>query len=334
MATLDEILGTGTQLPESQQVEEVKVSTDLPQPPATTSPQQQSQGPTVAEQSSTTATQPQRMSYSQMFQQMSPYKPPTQEDLDKERKKQKREAIFAAIGDGISSLSNLYFTTKGAPNAYDPSKGMSAKAKERYDKLKTEREANQRQYMSSYLQALKMDDDTDRADRNWRRQLERDAILDSRAEAKEKRDIAMADLNEKLKAHQITQAEYKAEQERIKSEYAGDYEKSRIDRNNAAGQASRASASASSARAESYRTGSNSSKKPSLKIGDETHTYDTTQDYDRAVEGYASEYGVDINEAITTGTGRRAKTTYRRKPTAQIAAEVEAASKQTPSVGW
>lgn len=62
--------------------------------------------------------QPKRLSYEEMFRQLYPYKPPTHEELEKERKKQRREQIFAAIGDGISALSNLYFTTQYAPNMY------------------------------------------------------------------------------------------------------------------------------------------------------------------------------------------------------------------------
>ena len=55
---------------------------------------------------------PARMSYADMFTKLSPYQPPTQEELANERKKEKREKVFSAISDGISALSNLYFTTK------------------------------------------------------------------------------------------------------------------------------------------------------------------------------------------------------------------------------
>lgn len=99
-----------------------------------------------------------KLSYVEMFQQMSPYKPPTPEELEKERKKQKREAIFAAIGEGISAMSNLYFTTQYAPNAFDPSKGMAATTKARFDRLKKDREDNQRQYMDGFMRAMQMDD--------------------------------------------------------------------------------------------------------------------------------------------------------------------------------
>ena len=122
----------------------------------------------------------QRMSYVEMFQKMSPYKPPTEEELEKERKKEKREKIFAAIGDGIAALSNLFFTTHGAPNAYDPKNSLSAKAKERWDKLKKERDENGRYYTAAYMQAMKNDEEGARDDRNWRHQLEREGIQDQR----------------------------------------------------------------------------------------------------------------------------------------------------------
>ena len=121
-----------------------------------------------------------RMSYVEMFQKMSPYKPPTDEELEKERKKEKREKIFAAIGDGIAALSNLFFTTQGAPNAYDPKNSLSAKAQERWDKLKKEREENGRYYTAAYMQAMKNDEEGARDDRNWRHQLEREGVQDQR----------------------------------------------------------------------------------------------------------------------------------------------------------
>ena len=120
------------------------------------------------------------MSYVEMFQKMSPYEPPTEEELEKERKKEKREKIFAAIGDGIAALSNLFFTTHGAPNAYDPKNSLSAKAQERWDKLKKERDENGRYYTAAYMQAMKNDEEGARDDRNWRHQLEREGVQDQR----------------------------------------------------------------------------------------------------------------------------------------------------------
>lgn len=68
-----------------------------------------------------------------------PLSPYEQEQLDKKRK---REAIFSALGDGISSLANVYFSTQGAYDMLpDPSESLSAKSKARWDKIKADRDA-------------------------------------------------------------------------------------------------------------------------------------------------------------------------------------------------
>ncbi|MCM1142187.1 MAG: hypothetical protein NC453_26755 [Muribaculum sp.] len=123
-----------------------------------------------------------KLSYVEMFQKMNPYTPPTPEEVEKEKRKQKRQAVFAAIGDGISALSNLYFTTTYSPNAWDANNSMSTKMKERWDKLNKERQENQRTYMDGYLRAMAMDDEKARDDRNWRHTLEREEVTDKRYE--------------------------------------------------------------------------------------------------------------------------------------------------------
>ena len=180
-----------------------------------------------------------KLSYVELFQQMSPYKPPTPEELEKERKKQKREAIFAAIGEGISAMSNLYFTTQYAPNAYDPSKGMAATTKARFDQLKKDREENQRQYMEGFMRAMRGDAEDERDDRNWQHTLEREKVTDhykeaadARAQAKADRDAAMAELRMDLMQGRIDQQEAAAEAKRIEADYADAYWQSRINKNN------------------------------------------------------------------------------------------------------
>ncbi len=99
------------------------------------------------------------MKYADIFAAMEPYKEPTKEELEKERKKEKRERLFAAIGDGISALSNLFFTTQYAPNMYDPNKETNSEKVENYwTNLRKEREANRRRYVDGYLKAKQADD--------------------------------------------------------------------------------------------------------------------------------------------------------------------------------
>lgn len=100
-----------------------------------------------------------RLTYEEMYKRLNPYKPPTDEEVAKERKKQKREQLFASISDGISALSNLYFTTKDAPHMFDPKHSQSAVVKANYERLRAERDANMRAYLNGLMQAKKQDQD-------------------------------------------------------------------------------------------------------------------------------------------------------------------------------
>lgn len=114
---------------------------------------------------------PTRMSYTDMFTKLSPYQPPTQEELAKERKKEKREKVFSAISDGISALSNLYFTTKYAPNMYRHENSQSAKTENKWEKLRANRDAQQNAYIRNLMAANQADDERKDKDRAWMRQL-------------------------------------------------------------------------------------------------------------------------------------------------------------------
>lgn len=114
---------------------------------------------------------PTRMSYADMFTKLSPYQPPTQEELANERKKEKREKVFSAISDGISALSNLYFTTKYAPNMYRHENSQSAKTENKWEKLRANRDAQQNAYIRNLMAANQADDERKDKDRNWMRQL-------------------------------------------------------------------------------------------------------------------------------------------------------------------
>lgn len=183
-----------------------------------------------------------KLSYVEMFKKMNPYAPPTPEQIDKERKRQKRNSIFAAIGDGISALSNLYFATQGAPNAYNPQNSMSGRMRERYDKLQKDREANRRAYMEGYLRAVQMDEANARDERNWRHTLEREAVADDwkerqvvMQEAKADRDERLAEIKIQLQLGKLTEQEYRNEIARIKAEYADEMERVTIGAKNRSG---------------------------------------------------------------------------------------------------
>jgi hypothetical protein len=127
-----------------------------------------------------------RMSYVEMYQRLNPFQPPTEEDLEKERKKAKREKIFAAIGDGISALSNLYFTTRYAPNMYNHENAQSAKVERKWQQLQADRDAQMNAYIRNLMAAQQADDDREDKDRNWKRQIGMDEYNKDRDEVKDK----------------------------------------------------------------------------------------------------------------------------------------------------
>lgn len=196
MATIDEILGNNNTRQDNGRIAQQNVEPPVnngsavvqpPQPKVQDTDKPVNDGSVVAsveqpsvQNTSTDSAQSKRIGYVEMFKQMEPYRTPTPEEVEKQRKRQKRDEIFAAIGDGISALSNLYFTSKGAPNAYNPQNSMSAKTRERWEKIRNEREANRARYMNGYMKAMQADDEANRDSRNWKYKLGRDGVEDKR----------------------------------------------------------------------------------------------------------------------------------------------------------
>lgn len=104
------------------------------------------------------------------------------EDKRKQMRRERRKAIVSALGDGLSALSNLYFTTKGAPDqGLKP--GMTDAAKKRMDDLRTQWQKEKDKYQDLMLKGLEMD----REQGNWLKSYELQKNADKRAEAEEER---------------------------------------------------------------------------------------------------------------------------------------------------
>ena len=89
------------------------------------------------------------------------------EDKRKQMRRERRKAIIGALGDGLSALSNLYFTTKGAPDqGLKP--GMTDAAKKRMDDLRAKWQAEKDKYQDLMLKGLEMD----REQGNWLKSYE------------------------------------------------------------------------------------------------------------------------------------------------------------------
>lgn len=156
------------------------------------------------------------------------------EDKRKQMRRERRKAIVSALGDGLSALSNLYFTTKGAPDqGLKP--GMTDAAKKRMDDLRAQWQKEKDKYQDLMLKGLEMDREQGNFLKSYKLQLN----ADKRAEEKFAKEMPMLekemamldekirklkddnDLDEKTKANRIAVAQ--AELEAKKRDY--DYRK-------------------------------------------------------------------------------------------------------------
>ena len=109
------------------------------------------------------------MSYQKLYGLLNPQ--PTQEELEKRRKKEKREKLFASIGDGLNALSsivNLYYTTKGAPSMYKPKESLSDKERDRWERLHKEFDAKGKEYAAGMERARRLDDEAANDRKKWK----------------------------------------------------------------------------------------------------------------------------------------------------------------------
>lgn len=165
--TTKPITGTGTTVTDEQQPAYVPPGNGgntLPTvtPSANTSSTNTTEVKTTGPISTTVPAEYTASSYAELIPQlekrMAEYKPLSEEELKKLRRRQKAEGIISSISDAVQSIANLVFTHQYAPNMYNAKEGMSAKAKERFDKEKAQREADADKYLQYALTIGKMKD--------------------------------------------------------------------------------------------------------------------------------------------------------------------------------
>lgn len=116
--------------------------------------------PTAADTTSlTTRYQPKKWTNEEIYEYLSGFTPKTPEELAKERKRHKREAIISAIGDGISAISNLVYTTKYAPNAYTGKDTLSERNRARWEKARKAYDDDLKGWIHGRMAARKADRD-------------------------------------------------------------------------------------------------------------------------------------------------------------------------------
>lgn len=144
-------------------------------------------------------------SYVDILRHLNPYTPPTAEEVEKDRRRQRSREAIAAIGDGVRAISNLVATANYAPNAYKPTETMLSAVQARHDKLDAERKANADAYLNAYMKAKQLDAHNDEVRDAMKLRREQAALEQQLAQAKQSMAYQkmVADLGEKEANRQL-----------------------------------------------------------------------------------------------------------------------------------
>lgn len=142
-------------------------------------------------------------------------RPETEEERKKRERREKSKKIIAAVSDGISALSNLYFTSQYAPNMYNHEKGsMTTAVGKRLDQLKAEREKNADKYLQFSLKLGDLENERAKTLRELEAQQERQKLAREKAQREAEAHGWLAALQPDKHREQAGKAN-KAEQEAI-----------------------------------------------------------------------------------------------------------------------
>ena len=234
-------------------------------------------------------------------------RPETSEERKKRERREKSKRIIAAVSDGISALSNLYFTSQDAPNMYNHEKGsMTNAVGARLDRLKAEREKKRDQYLNFSLKLGDLENQRAATLRELEAQQERQKLAREKAQREAEQHGWAAALQPDKQREQAGKAN-KAEQEAIAAqavaEAAPELQQAKI----ATERARKGSLDASAANSRASAAAHGRSNVSEFSAWDEhgnEHKFRTKE----AAEAYAKQHGTwkeeDKTETTTTETRR------------------------------
>lgn len=232
-------------------------------------------------------------------------RPETPEQRKKRERREKSKRIIAAVSDGISALSNLFFTTQYAPNMYNHEKGsMTTAVGKRLDQLKAERENKRDQYLNFSLKLGDLQNQRAATLRELEAQQERQKLAREKAEREAEAHGWAAALQPDKQREQAGKAN-KAEQEAItaqaEAEAAPEMQRAKL----ATERARKGSLDASAANSRASAAAHNRSNVSEFSAWDE-HGHEHKFRTKDAAEAYAKQHGTwqEVDETETTDTSR------------------------------
>lgn len=253
-------------------------------------------------------------------------RPETPEERKKRERREKSKRIIGAVSDGISALSNLYFTSQYAPNMYKHEKGsMTTAVGKRLDQLKAEREKNADKYLQFSLKLGDLQNERAKTLRELEAQQERQKL--AREKAQREADLhplimAIKGEQQKKAEQEAISAKYEADNKPTSLELDNEYKRAGVRQRDAAAGASRASAANSYASARAHDR-ANPKEFTAWDEQGNPHPFRT----EAAAIAYAKQHGTykETEETETTDTSRTSgsrttkSTSTKRKKTGHAA---------------
>lgn len=252
-------------------------------------------------------------------------KPETEEERKKRERREKSAKIVSAVSDGLQALSNLFFTTRGAPNMYDHKEASQlTPLQEKLEKLKAERQANADKYLQYSLKIGDAQNERAKTLREMEAQQERAKLAGEKAQREQEEHGWLAALQpdkQREQAGKATKAEQEAVTAKAEADNAPDLYKAKVDTEKARGEAQRASAASSRAAATDHYASARAhdrSNNDEFSAWDENgrdHKFRTAA----AAEAFAKQHGTfeetDVTSTSTTDseTNGKSTTTYKKK---------------------
>ena len=233
------------------------------------------------------------------------YAPETPEQRKKRERREKSKRIIAAVSDGISALSNLFFTSQYAPNMYIPEKGSMMKpVNDRIEKLKAEREKKRDQYLNFSLKLGDLENQRAATLRELEAQQERQKLAREAAQRDADKHRWLALLQPDKQREQAGKAN-KAEQEAITAQAVAEAAPELQQANLATERARKGSLDASAANSRASAAAHNRSNVSEFSAWDE-HGHEHKFRTKDAAEAYAKQHGTwqEVDETETTDTSR------------------------------
>lgn len=252
-------------------------------------------------------------------------KPETEEERKKRERREKSAKIVSAVSDGLQALSNLFITTRGAPNMYDHKEASQlTPLQEKLEKLKAERQANADKYLQYSLKIGDAQNERAKTLREMEAQQERSKLAREKAQREQEEHGWLAALQpdkQREQAGKATKAEQEAVTAKAEADNAPDLYKAKVDTEKARGEAQRASAASSRAAATDHYASARAhdrSNNDEFSAWDENgreHKFRTAA----AAEAFAKQHGTfeetDVTSTSTTDseTNGKSTTTYKKK---------------------